>query len=256
MKQKLLFMISAACLMSITACNNNDKEASSAEGDSTALQQPAAENNTANMDATVVAPDHYKLLGDTAGLRIIEINYKPGESSQLHSHPEQAVYVIEGGTVEMTDANGKKDTMQFQPGMAGLFPGATHSARNIGTTNLKALLVEVNRPNQTGSSGDASMDATRVAAKEYKTLADTLGVRIIAITYNPGEKSNMHAHPDAAFYALTDANAEFTAKDGSKRVNEIKGGTGMFTPADTHSVKNVGTKTMKGILVEVTRPVQ
>lgn len=256
MKQKLLFTVLAACFISISACNNNDKNAGTAEEDSASLQKPMTGNNTAGMDATVVAPDHYKLLNDTAGLRIIEINYKPGESSPMHAHPEQAVYVIEGGTVEMTDANGKKDTLEFKSGMAGLFPGATHSAKNIGTTNLKALLVEVNRPNKPGTGWDASMDATNVAVKEYKKLADTLGVRIIEIAYNPGEKSAMHAHPDAAFYALTDANAEFTGKDGSKAVNEIKSGTGMFTPADTHSVKNVGKKPMKGILVEVTRPVQ
>lgn len=258
MKQKLLLVIPILCIAIIIGCNNDGKEEKSEtkNEDSSSTQSPATENNTANLDATVVAPDHYKLLKDTAGLRIIEINYKPGESSGLHSHPQQAVYVIDGGKVELTDASGKKDTFDFKSGMAGLFPSATHSGKNIGNTNLKAVLVEVMRPDKPGTAWDATIEATKVASKQYKKVADTLGVRIIEISYKAGEKSAMHSHPDAAFYALTDGTAEFTAKDGTKATMEFKKGMAMFTPADTHSVKNMGKETMRGILIEVTRPMQ
>jgi quercetin dioxygenase-like cupin family protein len=258
MKQKLLLVIPVICLAFIIGCNNNgnDEKAETNKEDSSSVQEPATENNTANLDATVVSPGHYKLLKDTAGLRIIEINYKPGETSGLHAHPQQAVYVIDGGKVELSDASGKKDTFDFKSGMAGLFPSATHSGKNIGNTNLLAVLVEVMRPDKPGTALDASMDATKAATKQYKKVAVTLGVRIIEISYKPGEKSAMHSHPDAAFYALTDGTAEFTGKDGTKATMEFKRGMAMVTPADTHSVKNMGKETLKGILIEVTRPMQ
>ncbi|MGK2863157.1 MAG: cupin domain-containing protein [Chitinophagaceae bacterium] len=256
MKQKLLLVIPFICIAIIIGCNSHGDEEKSEPNkeDSSSTQNAATEINPANSDATTVAPDHYKLLKDTAGLRIIEINYKPGESSGLHSHPEQAVYVIEGGKVELTDASGKKDTFDFKSGMAGLFPSATHSGKNIGSTNLQAVLVEVKRPDKPGMALDATTDAIKVASKQYKKVADTLGVRIIEISYKAGEKSAMHSHPDAAFYALTDGTAEFTGKEGTKATMEFKKGIAFFTPADTHSVKNMGKETMKGVLIEVTRP--
>jgi quercetin dioxygenase-like cupin family protein len=101
---------------------------------------------------------------------------------------------------------------------------------------------------------DASMDAAKVAPNLYKVIQDTLGLRILSISYKPGESSVMHSHPDAVLYVIDGGKGEFTAKDGTKSVRELKSGMSMITPADTHSVKNVGNTTLKAILVEVARP--
>ena len=43
------------------------------------------------------------------GIRVLEATYKPGDSSALHSHPDYALYVINGGTAEFTGKDGKKN---------------------------------------------------------------------------------------------------------------------------------------------------
>lgn len=112
--------------------------------------------------------------------------------------------------------------------------------------------MEVNRPMK-ATSWDASMDATKLAPKLYKLVKDTLGLRAIEVNYKPGESSAMHSHPDVALYVVQGSTAEFTSKDGTKRTVELKTGMVLIAPADTHSVKNTGKTTMKGILVEVNR---
>jgi quercetin dioxygenase-like cupin family protein len=96
-------------------------------------------------DASKVAPAMYKLMKDTLGMRVLEINYKPGQSSAMHSHGDQALYVTEGGKGEFTGKDGKKNVLEFKTGMAMIVPSDTHSVKNVGGTTLKAILVEVNR---------------------------------------------------------------------------------------------------------------
>jgi quercetin dioxygenase-like cupin family protein len=171
----------------------------------------------------------------------------------LHSHPDYALYVIDGGTAEFTGKDGTKRTSDMKSGMEIVRPAEVHSVKNTGKTTIKVLLVEVNRPMGT-TSMDPAMDAAKVAPNLYKVKADTLGIRIVEATYKPGQSSALHAHPDNAVYAINGGTAEFTEKDGTKQTNELKTGLSMITPGGTHSVKNTGKTTMKILLVEVNRP--
>jgi mannose-6-phosphate isomerase-like protein (cupin superfamily) len=64
----------------------------------------------------------------------------------MHAHPDFALYVLEGSTVEITATDGSKQIIEFKKDMAVIMPATTHSAKNIGKTNLRLVVVEVNRP--------------------------------------------------------------------------------------------------------------
>jgi quercetin dioxygenase-like cupin family protein len=253
-KDKRQFILASGILLTLVACNQPDKKEEPSEAtDSikTETVQQAAQD--AVMDAVKAAPNLYKVLRDTMGIRIVEVIYKPGDSSALHSHPDNVLYVNEGEKAEFTGKDGTKNVMEFNKGMTAVRPGESHSVKNIGTATLKAILVEVNRPMQT-TSQDAALDATKVAPVLYKLKNDTLGIRVLEINYKPGQSSAMHSHPDNALYVTEGGKAEFTGKDGKKNVMEFRKGMAAVGPAETHSVKNIGTTTMKAILVEVKRP--
>jgi len=144
---------------------------------------------------------------------------------------------------------------EMKTGATLIHPAEFHSVKNTGKSVIKVILFEVNRPMGTVSA-DAAMDATKVAAGLYTKLADTLGIRVVQINYKPGQASAMHSHPDVALYVTDAGKAEFTGKNGKKMVTDMKPGMAMIGPAETHSVKNVGTTTMKAILVEVSRPIK
>ena len=68
------------------------------------------------------------------------------DSSIMHAHPDFALYVLEGSTVELTGEDGSKQNIEFKKDMAVVLPAATHSAKNIGKTTLRLIVVEVDRP--------------------------------------------------------------------------------------------------------------
>ena len=95
---------------------------------------------------TAISPNLYRKLSDTLNIRMLEGTYQPGDSSIMHAHPDFALYVLEGGTAELTMTDGAKQTIEFKKDMAVVLPAATHSAKNIGKTKLRLIVVEVDRP--------------------------------------------------------------------------------------------------------------
>ena len=169
------FVLAIGMTLFISACNGNDSKVSSTT-DSTGVTEtksdtvPASEKPSA-MDAVKVAPGLYKVLADSLGIRMLDATYKPGDSSGMHSHPENAMYVLEGGSSIFTDNNGKETRADLKTGMSAISPAETHSVKNIGKNTTKVILVEINR--QDGSEAlDSSMDATRIAPNLYKILKD------------------------------------------------------------------------------------
>lgn len=244
----------AICIsVSLIACNSNNKsEEKKATTDTTKMTQTTQPSNPDDMNAAKVAPNLYKVVADTMGIRMVEVNYNPGDSSAMHWHPDYAAYVVEGGTVTFYSKDGSKMDNTLPSGAAMIRAAEWHAAKNTGKTPFKVILVEVNRSGAM-MTPDPKTDATKVAGNLYKKLVDTLGLRVLQINYKPGQQSAMHAHGDCALYVTNDGTAEFTGADGKKQKMEFKKGQSYVVPAVTHSVKNVGKTTMQGILVEVNR---
>jgi quercetin dioxygenase-like cupin family protein len=134
----------------IGACTNQQQADETKTADTIAREEPAATTNIPQYDTsrsvTTVSPRLYKKLTDTLGIRLLEATYKPGDSSITHAHPDFMLYVLEPGTAELTATDGTKQKIEFKKGMGLVLPATTHSAKNIGKTTLKVLVVEVNRP--------------------------------------------------------------------------------------------------------------
>ncbi len=101
------------------------------------------------------------------------------------------------------------------------------------------------------SGNSFAQNPTKVDSKHYKVEFENDKVRVLRITYGPGEKSVMHEHPDAFAVFLTDIKGKFTLPDGKTLDNTSKGGTTMWTPAGKHLPENTGDKPFELILVEL-----
>lgn len=247
------FLALVTCFV-VAACNNGDKTTeTTTTNEDTTQGNLVTTDNSQTMDVTKVAPDFYKVVKDTMGIRVLEVNYKPGDSSAMHSHPDLAAITTGGGELTFYGKDGAKMVNEIKTGTTLIRPAETHGAKNTGKTTVKVMLVEVNRPTQT-TSQDAATDATKAAPTVYKLKNDTLGIRVIEINFRPGQSAALHSHPDNVLYVVDGGTAEFTAKDGTKNAAELKSGMVMVAPPESHSVKNTGKTTMKGFLVEVNRP--
>jgi quercetin dioxygenase-like cupin family protein len=101
------------------------------------------------------------------------------------------------------------------------------------------------------SGSSFAQDATKVDPKHYKVEFENDQVRVLRITYGPGEKSVMHEHPNAVAVFLTDADSKFTLQDGTTQENKPTAGMTLWTPAGKHLPENVGDKPFELILVEM-----
>jgi quercetin dioxygenase-like cupin family protein len=70
---------------------------------------------------------------------------KPGDKEPMHAHPDILIYVIQGGKLKSTTPDGKSQVVEYKTGDVVWRPALTHSIENVGTTKLKALLVEVKK---------------------------------------------------------------------------------------------------------------
>lgn len=71
------------------------------------------------------------------------VDFAPGQSLPWHVHPggHELLYVVEG-TLTIEDQNNKK--VFVQPGGVNMiFPDVGHTARNDGTTNVRAVVIRI-----------------------------------------------------------------------------------------------------------------
>ena len=97
-------------------------------------------------DPVVVGPDIYKQVFDNPRVRVMEVTFAPGAKMPTHSHPDHFGYVLAGGTLHITGADGKAEARDVKTGDVLWIPATTHSAENKGPTPLKVLVVELKEP--------------------------------------------------------------------------------------------------------------
>jgi len=97
----------------------------------------------------------------------------------------------------------------------------------------------------------AKADPVKVDPKHYKVEFENESVRVLRISYGPGEKSVMHNHPNAVAVYLSDGTARMTTPDGKSQDMPIKSGVTAWTPAGTHLPENIGARPFQVIVVEL-----
>ena len=97
----------------------------------------------------------------------------------------------------------------------------------------------------------AAQDAVKADPKHYKVVFENDQVRVLHITYGPGEKSVMHAHPPNVAVFLTDGLIRFAMPDGKSQDVPVKAQTTQWDPGGTHLPANIGDKPFSVMLVEL-----
>ena len=101
------------------------------------------------------------------------------------------------------------------------------------------------------SSSDISLLPEKVSPDVYKVLLENDDIKILEVTFAPGQSDNMHEHYPATVYIVEGGKAQVTLPDGT--VNEINPPSDfiLHNPEKSkHQVKNIGDNTMKIILFE------
>lgn len=118
-------------------------------------------------DAVKVAPTHYRVLLENASVRVLKIDYAPGEKSAMHQHPDAIVVPLAASKVRFGLPDGKSEDSDLASESAVYMPAGTHSPANIGAGRVDAILIEF----KAGAPGKAALPTAR-PGMAMKPLAD------------------------------------------------------------------------------------
>lgn len=97
-----------------------------------------------------------------------------------------------------------------------------------------------------------AQDPVVVASNVYKTvLLDNDRVRVIEISFKPGETAPSHSHPEHFVYVIAGGKLKITNSEGKVIDAELKNGDVLWLPAETHTATNTGDTEIKLIVNEL-----
>lgn len=94
-------------------------------------------------DPMRVDPTIYNLKLQNEKVRVFVVKFKPGQSIDVHKHPDHVVHALNGGRIMIHEAGKEPATMDVPTGATLFLPAQSHSAKNVGKTTLRLLVVEI-----------------------------------------------------------------------------------------------------------------
>ena len=94
-------------------------------------------------DAIKAAPNIYKVVQENAKVRILDVRMKPGDKTEMHSHPAVVACAITGGKFKFTSPDGQSMEIELDSGTAMYMDAVEHATENVGTTDGHVILVEL-----------------------------------------------------------------------------------------------------------------
>jgi beta-alanine degradation protein BauB len=84
-----------------------------------------------------------KTLLENDKVRVLQVEYAPGETTPWHSHPNHVIYALTEGKLEITDKDKPARVVELKAGEAVYMPAVTHMVKNIGSTTLRLVVTEL-----------------------------------------------------------------------------------------------------------------
>lgn len=97
----------------------------------------------------------------------------------------------------------------------------------------------------------SEQDVAVVNATTVKVKLDNPRVRVMDVTLKPGEKEKTHSHPAYVVYVIEGGKVRNHASDGTTVEAEFKAGDVLYREPLTHWAENIGTTTIRLVLVEL-----
>lgn len=94
------------------------------------------------IDPVEVSPQHYKPLFENEHVRVLEMDLPAGRSDDMHSHPEETACFLSGGKARVHLPDGGTADVEFPDGHVMWHEPWTHRVENVGTSDIRAIIVE------------------------------------------------------------------------------------------------------------------
>lgn len=199
-----------------------------------------------------VSPDVYKVLFDNDDVKVLEVTFEPGQSDNMHDHYPVTFYLLQGGKAQVTLPDGTVNEREIPTGFTGHnTEKVRHQVKNIGENTIKILLVERKNTQPASESEETLILPEEVSPDVYKVILENDDVKVLDVTFAPGQGDNMHEHGVITYYGIKGGKLQNTLADGTVKEMEAPDGfVGHGNAIVKHQMENVGDDTVRVIIVE------
>jgi hypothetical protein len=107
-------------------------------------------------------------------------------------------------------------------------------------------------PARGGRAVPASLDMVKVCGKNCTVLLDNKRVRVTEVVLQPGETLGMHTHADDdIWFPKDDGLVRSNPQRGQPKDTKVVANKFYYSPAETHSVQNIGKTEYRSIVIEL-----
>jgi len=97
----------------------------------------------------------------------------------------------------------------------------------------------------------SNLDPLVAASNVYRALNENDRVRVLQVTFNPGDKAPMHRHPEHVVYVLKGGKLRLTTSAGSSSDIDLAQGQVVFLEAQNHEAINIGDSIVDLVVMEL-----
>jgi hypothetical protein len=122
-------------------------------------------------DALAAAPDVYKLAFENERIRVLSFVTQPGQKWALHTHPDSLAVSLSEYSVRNVVPGQAPTERHSKLGDVRWIPAAAHMGENMGSTEMRGLMVELKDPEPSLSIEE------KAALASFQAMLDGLGRR-------------------------------------------------------------------------------
>lgn len=94
-------------------------------------------------DAVNIAPHLHEVIFEDDKMRVLKVTVKPGDTAEMHWHPQNINYLLKPGLLRFTKEDGSVVDVELSEGQVTSSPESSHAVENIGDTTVETVQVEL-----------------------------------------------------------------------------------------------------------------
>jgi beta-alanine degradation protein BauB len=97
---------------------------------------------------------------------------------------------------------------------------------------------------------EQDLDPLMSASNVYEFVNESNRMRVLKVTFKPGDIAKMHHHPEHMVYVLKGGKLKLTSQ-GKTQDLDLKEGSVVFLEAQNHEATNIGASVIELLVVEL-----
>lgn len=212
----------------------------------------------ADNEVEITNEAHHHLAFENEHVRVFKVEVAPGDSTAMHRHRHDYVYVILGSADVSNDVEGKPPVeLKLKDGEVGFLPGNfAHIARNLAAAPFRNVTIELLQDEKAHTAPAPQWDEERglhvLNGGTQEILFAKDGARVSEIELQPKGMIPTHHHKGPHLVvAITDLDLRSDIEGRGSLPSQLKSGEVKWVPGGyTHTLTNVGQKAARLVTIE------